>query len=275
MADQSTDSNRKTRVYHPYQDLQVPIQNLYNLPTSPEYLFDEESLHQRRSWSENLQYYTGSGYLSGAIIGGAKGSIEGIRAAEAGDTLKLRVNRVLNSGGQTGRSVFAGLGTGALYRAAAGPRSAVIAGAIGGLAAGAAVAGFEEEIWSKKAGCGTPSKRRKKKLVSSSRFKRELRRLGCSVSHGGLNDGEKRKLIKSMVRTEKADLVWFRETMVQEMSLKVVKAWVSAGGILIFWDNKVLDLLELSVEGSPYLVVLGMLEMVLYGCSQESMVQSY
>ncbi|XP_034682646.1 mitochondrial import inner membrane translocase subunit TIM23-2-like [Vitis riparia] len=172
MADQSTDSNRKTRVYHPYQDLQVPIQNLYNLPTSPEYLFDEESLHQRRSWSENLQYYTGSGYLSGAIIGGAKGSIEGIRAAEAGDTLKLRVNRVLNSGGQTGRrfgnsmgvlglifsglesgmihwrdtddmlnSVFAGLGTGAMYRAAAGPRSAAIAGAIGGLAAGAAVAG--------------------------------------------------------------------------------------------------------------------------------------
>ena len=105
----------------------------------------------------------------------------------------------------------------------------------------------------------------------------------------GLNDGEKRKLIKSMVRIEKADLVWFRETMVQEMSLKVVKSlgvgrflsWgvVDArgvpGGILIFWDNKVLDLLELSVEGSPYLLVLGMLEMVLYGCSQESMVQSY
>ncbi|RVW54143.1 hypothetical protein CK203_092219 [Vitis vinifera] len=82
-----------------------------------------------------------------------------------------------------------------------------------------------------------------------------------------------------MVRTEKADLVWFRETIVQEMSLKVVKSlgvgrflsWgvVDArgvpGGILIFWDNKVLDLLELSVEGSPYLVVLGMLEMVLYG----------
>lgn len=38
-------------------------------------------------------------------------------------------------------SVVAGLGTGALYRAAAGPRSAAIAGAIGGIAAAAAVAG--------------------------------------------------------------------------------------------------------------------------------------
>ena len=172
MADQSTDPNRKTRLYNPYHDLHAPIQNLYNLPTSPEYLFDEESVSQRRSWGENLQYYTGSGYLAGAIIGGAKGSIEGIRAAERGDTLKLRINRVLNSGGHTGRrfgnsmgvlglifagiesvmihyrdtddylnSVVAGLGTGALYRAAAGPRSAVIAGAIGGLAAGAAVVG--------------------------------------------------------------------------------------------------------------------------------------
>lgn len=172
MSDPSTNSTKKTRPYHPYQDLQIPIHNLYNLPTSPEFLFDEEAHRQRRSWSENLQYYTGSGYLSGAIAGGVKGSIGGIRAAEAGETLKLRINRVLNSGGQTGRrfgntmgvlglifsglestmihirdtddllnSVVAGLGTGALYKAAAGPRSAAIAGAIGGLAAGVAVVG--------------------------------------------------------------------------------------------------------------------------------------
>ncbi|KAM7511826.1 hypothetical protein LguiB_010701 [Lonicera macranthoides] len=173
MADSSSSEKKPaTRQYHPYQDLQVPIHNLYNLPTSPEYLFHEEANVQRRSWSENLQYYTGSGYLAGAIAGGLKGSVEGIKAAEAGDTLKLRINRVLNSGGHTGRrfgnslgvlglifagiesgiihwrgnddilnSVAAGLGTGALYRAASGPRSAAIAGAIGGLAAGAAVAG--------------------------------------------------------------------------------------------------------------------------------------
>uniref|UniRef100_A0A2P2JAK3 Mitochondrial import inner membrane translocase subunit TIM23-3-like n=1 Tax=Rhizophora mucronata TaxID=61149 RepID=A0A2P2JAK3_RHIMU len=166
-------SDQKFRKYHPYQDLyNVPAQRLYNLSTSPEFLFHEEAAHQRRSWGENLQYYTGTGYLSGAILGGAKGSVDGIRAAEAGDSLKLRVNRVLNSGGQTGRkfgnnlgvlglmfagiesaliqwrdtddlvnTALAGLTTGAIYRAARGPRSAAIAGAIGGIAAAAAVAG--------------------------------------------------------------------------------------------------------------------------------------
>ncbi|KDP23649.1 hypothetical protein JCGZ_23482 [Jatropha curcas] len=168
------DSNdQKYYTYHPYQDLyNVPAQSLYKLPTSPEFLFQEEAVHQRRSWSENLQYYTGTGYLSGAIAGGIKGSWEGIRTAEPGDSMKLRVNRILNSGGHAGRkfgnnlgvlglmfaglesalihyrdtddlvnTVLAGLGTGAIYRAARGPRSAAIAGAIGGIAAAAAVSG--------------------------------------------------------------------------------------------------------------------------------------
>ncbi|KAI4379014.1 hypothetical protein MLD38_016422 [Melastoma candidum] len=160
------------RHYHPYQDLKVPINNLYTLPTSPEYLFHEESLHHHRSWGENLQYYTGSSYLLGALSGGIKGTLDGVRSAETGDSLKLRVNRVLNEGGKMGRrwgnslgvlgllfagvesgmvywrgtddminSVVAGLGTGALYKATAGPRSAAIAGAIGGIVAGVAVAG--------------------------------------------------------------------------------------------------------------------------------------
>ncbi|EXB39194.1 hypothetical protein L484_006162 [Morus notabilis] len=174
MADftKSNNDEQSTRLYNPYQDLQVPIQNLYNLPTAHEHLFIEEASKPSRSWGENLQYYTGCGYLSGAIMGGAKGSIEGLKSAEPGDTLKLRVNRVLNSGGHVGRrfgntfgvlglifaglengvihfrgrddllnTVVAGLGTGALYKAAAGPRSAAIAGAIGGIAAAAAVAG--------------------------------------------------------------------------------------------------------------------------------------
>lgn len=86
--------------------------------------------------------------------------------------MKLKVNRILNASGHAGRkignragvigllyagmesgmvavrdtddiinSVVAGLGTGALYKAAAGPRSAAVAGAIGGIAVGLAVTG--------------------------------------------------------------------------------------------------------------------------------------
>ncbi|KAL6972687.1 hypothetical protein U1Q18_026860 [Sarracenia purpurea var. burkii] len=166
------DKDRNRRLYNPYQDLQVPIQNLYKLPTSPEFLFQEESVAQRRSWGENLTYYTGIGYLGGAIAGAGKGLVEGVKASEPGDTMKLRVNRILNASGHTGRkfgnragvigllyagmesgmvairdtddvvnSVVAGLGTGALYKAASGPRSAAVAGAIGGVVVGLAVTG--------------------------------------------------------------------------------------------------------------------------------------
>ncbi|KAF3321359.1 Mitochondrial import inner membrane translocase subunit TIM23-2 [Carex littledalei] len=165
-----TESGR--RQYNPYQDLNIPYRTIYDLPTSPEYLFQEEALAQRRSWGENLTYYTGVGYLGGAVGGAAVGLRRAVKAAEPGETTKLRLNRVLNSCGQDGRrfgnklgvigllyagmessmvavrdrddwinSVVAGLGTGALFRAANGPRSAAIAGAIGGLLAGAAMAG--------------------------------------------------------------------------------------------------------------------------------------
>ena len=77
----------------------------------------------------------------------------------------------------------------------------------------------------------------------------------------GLNDREKRKLIKSVIRSQKVDLVCFLETKMQEMSEKIVKglgverflnwhtidAREASGGI--FWDNRVLDLLELEQGG--------------------------
>ncbi|GFP85710.1 mitochondrial import inner membrane translocase subunit tim23-1 [Phtheirospermum japonicum] len=144
-------SNR--RLYNPYQDLNIPTRTLYNL-------------------SENLTYYTGIGYLAGATAGAAKGFASGVKAIEPTDTLKLKINRILNGSGHTGRqvgnrcgiiglmyaslesgmvaardtddvinSVAAGLGTGALYKAAAGLRSAAVAGAIGGVAVGIAVTG--------------------------------------------------------------------------------------------------------------------------------------
>ncbi|KAL3618219.1 hypothetical protein CASFOL_038540 [Castilleja foliolosa] len=168
-ADENT-SNR--RLYNPYQDLNIPTRTVYNLPTLPEYLFAEESIAQRRSWGENLTYYTGIGYLAGATGGAARGFVSGVKAIEPTDTLKLKINRILNGSGHSGRqignrcgiiglmyaglesgmvaardtddvinSVVAGLGTGALYKAAAGLRSAAVAGAIGGVAVGIAVTG--------------------------------------------------------------------------------------------------------------------------------------
>ncbi|XP_073294431.1 mitochondrial import inner membrane translocase subunit TIM23-1-like [Primulina huaijiensis] len=158
MARQDDDSAR--RLYNPYQNLH------------PEYLFQEESIAQRRSWGENLTYYTGIGYLAGSSAGAARGFVSGVKSIEQTDTTKLKINRILNGSGHTGRqvgnrcgviglmyaalesgmvairgeddiinSVVAGLGTGALYKAAAGPRSAAVAGAIGGVIVGIAVAG--------------------------------------------------------------------------------------------------------------------------------------
>ncbi|KAK8608336.1 hypothetical protein V6N13_023762 [Hibiscus sabdariffa] len=166
------ESEPNTRLYNPYHDLNLQVPNLYKLPTSPEFLFAEESLHQRRSWGENLTFYTGSAYLGGSVSGATVGLFSALRNFEQGDTLKLKINRILNSSGHTGRSwgnkigvagliyagiesgvvavtdrddvwssAAAGLATGAVCRAARGVRSAAVAGALGGLAAGAVVAG--------------------------------------------------------------------------------------------------------------------------------------
>lgn len=168
----NSDSNPPKRLYNPYQDLEVPIRNLYQLPTSPEHLFIEEAQRKHRSWGETLTFYTGCGYLGGAIGGAGVGFVEAVKSFEKGDTNKLRLNKILNSSGHTGRtwgnrlgvigllfagiesgitaardtddvfnSVAAGLGTGALYRAARGVRSAAVAGAVGGVVAGVAIAG--------------------------------------------------------------------------------------------------------------------------------------
>ncbi|WJX19393.1 hypothetical protein P8452_09097 [Trifolium repens] len=140
MADSSTNpkDHQNTRLYHPYQHLNIPVDKLYNLPTSPEHLFPEEASRKHRSWGDNLQYYTGTGYLSGAIIGGAKGTVEGLKAAESGLESSMIHFRDTDD---FVNSAVAGLGTGALYKAATGPRSAAIAGAIGGIAAAVAVVG--------------------------------------------------------------------------------------------------------------------------------------
>ena len=74
----------------------------------------------------------------------------------------------------------------------------------------------------------------------------------------GANDSSKRKLIKAFVRNQKVDLLCIQETKIQLMSEGVVRSigagryldWRaldasgSAGGILIYWDKRLLELLE-------------------------------
>ena len=79
----------------------------------------------------------------------------------------------------------------------------------------------------------------------------------------GLNDREKRKLIKGVVRNQKPDLVCLLETKVKDISMQMVKSvgvgrflnWAlvdargATGGLLFFWDNRVLENLEVESGG--------------------------
>ena len=74
----------------------------------------------------------------------------------------------------------------------------------------------------------------------------------------GVNDSSKRKLIKSVVRKQKVDLFCIQETKMQVMSKGVVRSlgpgrfldWRAlnamglAGGVLICWDKRSLEILE-------------------------------
>ena len=69
----------------------------------------------------------------------------------------------------------------------------------------------------------------------------------------GINDRNKRKLIKALISSHKVDLVFLQETKMAEMSLGVVRSlgvgrfleWGAlnvrgtAGGVVVYWDNRV------------------------------------
>ncbi|CAN6239624.1 unnamed protein product [Urochloa humidicola] len=142
---------------------------LYELPSSPEILFEEQALRNCRTWSDDLTLYTGVSYLTGAAAGALEGLRRAAVEAERGESLKLRASRALTNCSSVGRAcgnrlgviallfsgsgaalchyrsraddwintAAAGVSAGALYRMPAGPRSAVVGGLVGGILAGA------------------------------------------------------------------------------------------------------------------------------------------
>lgn len=94
----------------------------------------------------------------------------------------------------------------------------------------------------------------------------------------GANDGEKGKLIKSVIRMQKVDLICLLETKVQEVSLQMVRSlgigrfldWgameAQGGALWYFGTTRFWSCWIWSVEDFPSLVVLGILRMALCGC---------
>lgn len=80
----------------------------FRLPQQPEFLFIEDATVHTRSWSENLSYYTGAGYLAGAMAGGGRGAFQALSTPlavdGAGATQRLRLNQLLNTSGKLGRA---------------------------------------------------------------------------------------------------------------------------------------------------------------------------
>ena len=125
----------------------------------------------------------------------------------------------------------------------------------------------------------------RRKKVGSSKFERELRKLECLVNFRGArgncgdyfrlqmnlrilswnvrgaNNKEKRKIIKALIKPQRVDLVCLQKTKIQEMNVRIMcilnvdrcQEWEAmnsrgiAGGVLVFWDNRVLQLIGLEV----------------------------
>lgn len=166
------------RLYNPYEGIGAALDRRdvkapFRLPSEPEFLFSEEAIVKRRSWSENLTYYTGTGYLVGAAGGGGFGAYRALSSPVAVTTgggmpsQRIRVNQLLNTSGKLGRSagnslgvlgllfsstesmyyhvndarlpddlmtIAAGATTGAIFRSVRGPKQAVAAAALGSMA---------------------------------------------------------------------------------------------------------------------------------------------
>eukprot|EP00879_Flechtneria_rotunda_P019799 GHRR01020811.1.p1 GENE.GHRR01020811.1~~GHRR01020811.1.p1 ORF type:complete len:159 (+),score=33.38 GHRR01020811.1:171-647(+) len=96
------------RLYDPYEGISSAIggrRAAFELPQGPEFVFQEEAAAKRRSWGENLQFYTGVGYLGGGATGFAVGGYRYLHLPNepAFNTMKLKANRLLNTSGALSR----------------------------------------------------------------------------------------------------------------------------------------------------------------------------
>ena len=87
----------------------------------------------------------------------------------------------------------------------------------------------------------------------------KLRILSWNVR--GANDSNKRMVLKSFIKSQKVDLICLPETKIQKTSIRVVRnlgtgrflEWGAANargvtrGILVFWDNRVLELVSMEL----------------------------
>ena len=90
----------------------------------------------------------------------------------------------------------------------------------------------------------------------------------------GVNDSNKRKVIKNLIRTNRVDLVCLQETKVQDMNIEIVRSlevgrflkWIalnaegSAGGILLFWDKRRINMVDYMVRSFSVSCLFKMVE---------------
>ncbi|KAF5840323.1 hypothetical protein DUNSADRAFT_17167 [Dunaliella salina] len=167
------------KLYDPYEGISAATigrKQAFKLPERPEFVFEEEAAVRRRGWSENLQFYTGLGYLIGGGIGVAAGTYNyaTVKPDIPLDTWKLKANRLLNNSGSLAKpfgngcgiiglyfaslesylanaldlpdvpdaanTVAAGAISGALFRSPRGPRQAAAAAVVGAIGGGSIAA---------------------------------------------------------------------------------------------------------------------------------------
>mmetsp|Transcript_6545 Transcript_6545/g.11294 ORF Transcript_6545/g.11294 Transcript_6545/m.11294 type:complete len:194 (+) Transcript_6545:69-650(+) len=145
-----------------------PALGMYNSEVlrqrGPDYVFAEDYGEKKRSWGEQLTFYTGMSYATGLFLGGSFGFVSAVRKPAA--TTKLKMNAIFNRAGRLGArnanrlgvlafmysgldstigymrgeedeitAFAAGATTGLIFKGTAGLRTALSAGIFGGCVA--------------------------------------------------------------------------------------------------------------------------------------------